>query len=205
MDFPAPNEAQFTFHYTTAGQSGDVVNVLGAIVDGALFDQADNDAVAVAWRGVVSAGCSSDVGFVRLTTLVGIGGGIVAEFETANGTFGGQSPNSMPSNNAVLVHKGTGFAGRRNQGRIYLPGVSEPDVDDAGALSNVYRTGIDTALATFATTVNAMAHVTGLAILHRAIIKPAVEEYTLAAEAATLISQLSTEVKIATQRKRLRD
>lgn len=58
----------------------------------------------------------------------------------------------LPSNCAVLVEKRTAAAGRRGQGRMYVPGIAaEPNVDGLGVLASAYVTGLTTALAAWLT------------------------------------------------------
>jgi hypothetical protein len=58
---------------------------------------------------------------------------VAVESTSARNDYGG-SANSAAPNVAVLVRKITGFAGRRNRGRFYVPGVEEDNIDGAGVL-----------------------------------------------------------------------
>jgi hypothetical protein len=50
------------------------------------------------------------------------------------GVLGASAALFLPSNSALLVHKNTGLRGRRNRGRMYVPGsVGETEVNEHGA------------------------------------------------------------------------
>jgi hypothetical protein len=53
---------------------------------------------------------------------------------------GGQATSSAAPNTAVLLHKNTALGGRAGRGRLYVPGVPENSIDDAGVLAGAYVT-----------------------------------------------------------------
>ena len=56
---------------------------------------------------------------------------------------------AIPQNTAILVRKQTGFAGRAYRGRMYIPGVPEPDVSGTGELAGASLTAWQTAATGF--------------------------------------------------------
>lgn len=78
--------------------------------------------------------CSPDV--TLETTKVKLGPdatGASAEFSGEGGT-GGNGTTSLSPGSALLFTKNTALGGRRGRGRMYLPGVAEVVVNDAGGL-----------------------------------------------------------------------
>lgn len=60
--------------------------------------------------------------------------GPVNEFSsTANG---GVSGTGAPPNTAFLIEKRTALGGRKNRGRLYLPGIAEADVGEDGQINS---------------------------------------------------------------------
>ena len=205
--FPREDEVFMEFIHSGPGASGDVVCTLGAKTDSGLaITQARSDAIADAWGdGPVSQMCSQ-IRYDRMHMLVGLSSS-VAEFTSFDGRNGALTGNQMvPLDTAIVVKKLTGLAGRRFRGRLYLPGIPEGAVDDAGILLSSYVTSLASAFSLLLTrfaafTIPAMQ----IALLHRPITKPAVPEYTLESIEATEVTAFAVESQIGTQRTRIRD
>lgn len=60
---------------------------------------------------------------------------VAVESTSARNDYGG-SANSESPQCAVLVRKVTGFAGRRNRGRFYVPGPNSDDINSDGVLTS---------------------------------------------------------------------
>lgn len=71
-----------------------------------------------------------------------------------------------PPATSHVVSKRTGLAGKAHRGRLYLPGVPEGDVDEAGTLSNGYVTAIQTVLDSLQTAVEGDAAIVNLCLFH---------------------------------------
>lgn len=97
----------------------------------------------------------------------------------------------LPPNTAVLVNLGSGLVGRRNRGRMYLPGVAEENaVSDQGVLSSGKLTQLQGVMDYFGALLvdnNRTAR-----ILHSTVGTP------------TLVLNASVNPVVATQRRRLR-
>lgn len=83
----------------------------------------------------------------------------------AETTVGGTSHTPTSPNVTFLLHKDTGLPGRFNRGRLYLPGVSEQDVDAVGTVAGSKITELELARGNFETIMTAN-HFTPV-ILHR--------------------------------------
>ncbi len=98
---------------------------------------------------------------------------------------------------AVLGRLSSGLGGRRGRGRLYLPGLTEPQVDHAGILLPTFVSAWSTALADWRT--NHIAAGIPIAIGHRyadAFIGPKLPP--------TEITAASADSRVASQRKRQR-
>lgn len=116
--------------------------------------------------------------------------------DPAKPTTGGSAGAASTPNVAVLVHKnGTFHAGQRG-GRIYLPGVEEVQVDEDGTLTSSFRTALNALLATFLSGLSG-AGSNQLVVVHFRPTAPSVGE-------VTEVSSLSTDLHVATMRRRLR-
>lgn len=122
------------------------------------------------------------------STTVANGTGALFTLTTVVGALGGGSP--APPNCTFLVKKVTGVGGRKNRGRMYLPGVGESDVDGIGGVLAAKVTGLNIAFTSFMTALAALD--ISPCILHTEALP------------STGILSFQTENLIATQRRRLR-
>lgn len=109
----------------------------------------------------------------------------------------------VPVNCAVLIRKRTGFAGRRNRGRMYVPGISEVDVNGPGVIGSTAVAGWQTAVNSFYSDISAY----GPVIVHSVICEQGEQGHTGAHSPVpgppTPILSLEVDDRIATQRRRL--
>lgn len=111
-------------------------------------------------------------------------------FEHLESDNGGQSGSAMPPNVAYLIKKGTASGGRRNRGRMYLPGVAEANVDDTGLLNSVFLAAAGADFASFIGFLTA--ELLPMVILHDGPGAP------------TVVTSFQLDARAATQRRRLR-
>lgn len=99
-----------------------------------------------------------------------------------------------PSNTAVLVRKVTGVGGRRNTGRWFIPGVINADQTDAGVMTTAAAAAWQSALDLIVAGVPALSpdQFENLVILHSDSTPP------------TDVTNLNVQLRLATQRRRLR-
>lgn len=133
---------------------------------------------------------SSEVSLVATDVVVGQDGdplvGRVVETWVGGGSASVASPQV-----AALVSKRTGLGGRRNRGRLYLPGVVETSVDGGGYLTGTFATDLATAVGNWLDeTVD--------------VEMPMVLLHGSAPSDPTPITSLVLSPKVATQRRRLR-
>lgn len=148
------------------------------------------------------------------------GGSIIYSYTSGTEDGGGNTSLGMPPNVAYLVEKRTSLGGRRGVGRMYVPGVPETNVDDAGNIVGTSLSGINTQLTEMLAGLlgAATGSYTGLAVtpvlLHSnsstttRTTAPGSVTITRTEGAAggspTPITQLQLDPKVATQRRRLR-
>lgn len=109
---------------------------------------------------------------------------------------GGLAGASLAPNTCYLIHKRTAAGGRRQRGRMYLPGPIEGEVTDAGALVAARQAALQTAVENWRLAVEGVAG-RFLAIEHEPGISPP-------PAVPTTITSLSVDSRVATQRGRLR-
>ncbi len=102
----------------------------------------------------------------------------------------------IPQNSAVLIRKRSGLAGRRRQGRLYLPPPPETAVSPVGRLTTGYRDALQTSVNSWLASINTSANLQGPYILHSTGLS--------AVPPPTSITSMTVEPTIATQRRRLR-
>lgn len=122
--------AVITFHMTGAQSDGEIVNTLGVGVPSSNDAFATVNHAAFAWATLIMPRVTNTVIFTGASMLIRRSGLLERWDSNVNApTTGGNGPNQLPDNAAVLVQKVTAFAGKRNRGRMYLPGV------DAGSVT----------------------------------------------------------------------
>lgn len=112
---------------------------------------------------------------------------------------GGTAGLSLPPNTAYLARKQTAFAGRRNVGRMYLPGVPEAAVDGLGNVNGAQITALNTALGTLYTRLVQY----NPEIVHSKQWDPEKEPVAPVPPLPTPITGLVVDNVVATQRRRL--
>lgn len=159
-------------------------------VEGAVLSQANADDISAALATFVKGSIGSNYTYQgAIVSGGGIGGGLV--WETTEGTgVGLNSSSTLPSNCAYLYRKRTALGGRKNRGRMFLPGVGEADVNSLGVIS----TGVVGALQALADDLLTDLDAAGypMHILHNDSTPP------------TQVTALLLDSVIATQRRRLR-
>lgn len=181
------DEFEVTFSWTIAGGSREADSVFGVIDNLATRGPID---ICEAIEGTVSATILQAVCGETVLTRVSAedGAGNIASLETTHA--GGASGDQAPPNVTYLIKKLTGLSGRRNQGRMYLPGPPEGAITAGGSLSGPGRAAAQDAVNDWVAALDGVD--LGLILLHSD------------SSVATSIYALSVESKVATQRRRLR-
>jgi hypothetical protein len=122
----------------------------------------------------------------------------------ASGVAGSVLTPQASSNTAYLIQKLTAGGGRRNRGRLYLPGVSEASIDQAGNVLAATTTALNAAFLLFLGDMSAddlPAH-----LLHEpGRVRTVTYVETGPAPVPTPITGFSASASAATQRRRMRD
>lgn len=111
---------------------------------------------------------------------------------------------------AAIVHKTTATGGRRGRGRLFLPGMLEANVSETGLLDATYATTLGSALVSWLSAVNATANVGQMALEHEPPYEWQIVDgqprrvATGDAPVPTLITALSLDSRVGTQRRRNR-
>ncbi len=118
--------------------------------------------------------------------------------DRAASTVGGNALGPLiPQNSAHLVRKNTALGGRRNRGRLYLPGVGETTVGDNGVLTASRIAEVTGAMQAWRSALVTSADVDEMVILHSSsLLSPT--------PTPTPVTSLACQSVIATQRRRLR-
>lgn len=173
----------------------------GIETDLANFDMLEHvNHVFAAWSGSIRPWQSTNL---TLTKVIGRFGQDAADDIIVESDLtpinGAQSGSFLPQNCAWLVKKHTAFGGRRNRGRLYVPyAILESNVSDIGVITPAVQTNLEGAADDLfdglLSTAGGLEPATPMVILHRSVVPIA----------PTLVTSLSSEPVIATQRRRLR-
>lgn len=123
----------------------------------------------------------------------GASGGDIAIDGTNSLSNGVQAGSAVPPNTAHLVRKLTAGGGRRNRGRMFIPGVSEANVNAVGDLSAGAQTALNTAADQMLANLLATSQIIDVVLFHES------SPFT-----PTSITDLQVQPRVATQRRRLR-
>lgn len=137
MPFIPSGAAHVVNHFQIPGDAGPAMTTFGLTDIGA--DNADTVAANVlnAWNDTDSPldAMTTGVTLFQIDVYKGEGGGVISQAELSADSDGRAGGGIATPQVAWLIHKLTGFAGRTNRGRMYLPGVIETQFDDGGFAS----------------------------------------------------------------------
>lgn len=181
--------AQMTMRMTLSGGQQTAENVFGVnFTEASAFQE-----VADFWANTLMDLVSSVWTFTHASARVQEG----VVWEAAYNAPGLETASAVPPNVSLLWRKITDSPGRRNKGRMYIPGIPEANVDGLGNLTAGMITSWNTVGTQFLTAI-AGAPSGGfgtMVILH---------EQTVPQPPPTTVDQLATQTLVATQRRRLR-
>lgn len=180
--------------FQTEGPSDPVMVVTGHQRSFGL--DADANAALVASNAWGNAGSlltmmADTVSLVRVKTYLNPGTGVL-EIGEWNGSLGGaQTGEAVPPQVAVLIQKQSGLAGRRNRGRMYVPGAEQGVVGADGIINTAALGNWQSAATAFWQ--HCVDNDIDLAIFHES-----------PPDTATVVTGLSVQAVVATQRRRVR-
>lgn len=187
-----PNFAQITINMTSqaAFQSGNGATVFGIGCPGNDIVAATN-LVAASWEQYVLPGMDSSIFLQSVRGITSL-----LSHEEIVALPGGRSGTTPPPNVATLVRKATVGRGRRNQGRMYLPGmVQQGEVAEDGTIQTTRLTALQTLVTQFLGQMNTQG--TPMYVLHN-------EDGISTPPPPTGVNGLVVEQRVASQRRRLR-
>jgi hypothetical protein len=191
------NWANWITQYTFTGDSEPMITTCGVNVSTWGGDyEGGLEWLSDLWLAALVGSTSDEVTVGPYSLAVGQDGGDPVTYEYDASNAGSEPSFPMWPNTAILVRKGTDLGGRRNRGRMYVPGAAiRSAISVAGVIDSLFLADFNTNLATFLSTVNAGTgfNATELGVLHS-------EPPSAPAEITSLVAQ----PKVATQRRRLR-
>jgi hypothetical protein len=173
---------------------GPIVGKVAVCTLGVQFDFADPQTVvnacSAAWIAQILNVVDNSWALRRTDMRVGLTGGVGPTVENGTAAAGLQTGSASPPNCALLIKKLSALGGRANRGRMYVPGLPEAVVDEAGSIDSTFRASAQTRFNNFAA---ALATATAdPVILHDGPADP------------TPITAFTVQALSATQRRRLR-
>lgn len=126
-------------------------------------------------------------------TLWGQDGGDIRTDSSNTPEQGDQAGAPLPNNCAVLIKKLTASGGRRNRGRMFVPGIPEGDVDSVGTISGTPLSAWQSIADDLWSTFVAHSAVDNVVLFHDS-----------APHTPTVVTDLQVATRIATQRRRMR-
>lgn len=161
---------------------------------GHVFTQGDADAFSNLFLPWLRGFSSGSYNYNRTDIVYGQFPADVAFSSSTGAGVGTGGSGATPQNVAWLVQKRSGLIGRKNRGRCYIPGIQDSSVDETGGITLAIRNARQIASQDFRLAVEALPTFVGLSILH-----------SLGdATQPTLITALTVDQQVATQRRRLR-
>lgn len=191
-----PGYVQINHVHSHPAADGEVVVTPAFAITGG-FSETAATAAYNAWATEMMPLLASSLTFLGVTAYVGQDGGdpTIVEHFPVSPTSGGDTGIATPINTAYLVRKSTGLGGRRNRGRMYIPGVLADELGDDATITTTKFAALQLAVNDWLAAVVAIANVDEMVILHQG----------LTPGTPTPVVSLTLEEKVATQRGRLRD
>jgi hypothetical protein len=131
--------AEVAFRTAQVGDQEEMLCTIGISLDEAsIISQAGVAAIADTWSAAIRPMMSQETTFRGVFVNLGPDGQGLRFVEERN-LVGGLNLPPVPNNTAVLLKKQTAVGGRRNRGRMYVPGLPEGKVNGAGVLLDADR------------------------------------------------------------------
>ena len=187
--------ALLKFVFTLVGDTEEMITTIGVetpATDAATRLIAVNDAFDN-WNDNVLPRQSNQYSLNRVDGVFGDAAGDTVVSSTFSPAPGHDTDQAVPQNTSVLVRKLTGVGGRANRGRMYVPGVTVPDVTAQGTLNPTPLANWGTAFNNFLLGLESSAQTNRAVVFH-----------SNGALAPTIVQSLAVQPRLATQRRRLR-
>ncbi len=189
--------AEVAFRMFQSGDNEEMLCTIGlALGEVEQISQAGAENIANAWAATIRTVQTSEVAFRGCYVALGPDG-VGARFVVDRNVSGGVVMPPLVQNTAVLLKKNTGLGGRRNRGRMYVPGIPEGKVFGNGQIVGADHATWNTAAGNLRAELAALSFVTECVIFHTtADGVPGI--------APTPIVSMTADTQVATQRRRLR-
>jgi len=137
-----------TFELGGPGQDGEVLTTIGLIKDDPWVDgDAHNIYDDFVANVVASLATPLLIHACELRIQIDANDQVIQRWEEENN--GSDGADMLPLNVSMLVKKLSGVAGRKNSGRMFIPGLREARVDDAGRLTSSFQAAMQTGVDAF--------------------------------------------------------
>lgn len=185
---------QAWLQYDLNGTTRDAFTQLGYAVATPPFGQLNADALILAMATSGKQCLASDSRIIGGFVLVGSDGGNI-RYDVLLGTAqdGSRAGSQSPPQVSLLLKKVTASAGRRNRGRMYLPGPSESDTTQGGDVASSCVSAMGNFSGDLLTMDNEAGTNVGSPVLF----------HDTAPTTPTVITNIVAQTKVATQRRRL--
>jgi len=191
------NHVELIFRMKMLNDNEEMLCTIGAGEEAATgFGQAQADNCKTTWGQFIMPLLANNTTFVGLTARTGPDGSAIV-FESPASVVGSYAGSALPPNCSLLVRKRSNQGGRRNRGRMYIPGCPEGVVEPNGDLTAAYLTSFQQQINAWRTALADVSGISELAIFHTTGLG-------LPGLPPTMITSLIADKKIATQRRRLR-
>jgi hypothetical protein len=149
-------------------------------------------AILTSWNtGNIKARQSTAIGLTQVLVKNGPNATGPFSYVTTSSFTGTVASASLTPNTAYLIRKNTALGGHKGAGRMFLPGLPENTVDEAGVITGLDLTATQTAVAAFLTALNTNGY--PMQLLHADGVT-----------APNQVTSLAVQPRVATQRRRLR-
>lgn len=197
---------QIQYQWSLAGDPETITCGLDFEIEVPPFTQTNADAISADFATLWVANGINVYTFTGLEIRIAVDGGDPLEFTTSETAVGGGTGLALPQNCTFLFRKTTGVSGRRNRGRMYVPGVTEGGVDPVGVIQPTLITTMNqvaSGLLTLPTVTDS--NISELVILHSYQWEGAIDPGPpVGFPAPTAITNIFCDPTIATQRRRMR-
>jgi hypothetical protein len=193
---PIPvGHALLKFRFVLVGDAEEMITTLGVETTAASTSEriaAANSAMD-SWGDNMLPIQSNTYTLVGVDAVFGTATGDVPITSTDPARVGAVGGAVTPPNTAMLVKKVSGQGGRRNRGRMYVPGISQLTIDHVGGIAPATLATYDTAVNNLLLGIESGSFMDRLVIFH-----------SIAPLTPTIVEDLQVDPRIATQRRRLR-
>lgn len=189
-----PGYVDFSLEHRRAGDPEPYVVTWAIEIDTPPFTQTGVDNMLTEYVSQFESLFPNDCTIGPLTARVGQDGDPLILTSDAGDT-GTNTSDFAPQNVALLLKKRSDVGGRRNRGRMFMPGVPESAVNEIGELTSTYRNAVNGLASDFLDYCQSggSSNSANMVILHSS-----------APSTPTVVTSLVCDTRVATQRRRLR-